>query len=364
MHIKNSYKPLLFFFVCNFYSFLLIGQIHLSGNSNHSFFTNSKGVKSIKGIAWQFKTEGNGAFIPLIADEVIYSGDDKGNLYAVDCETGKEIWHFSTNDKLYDGPSLKDNLAFIGTASGTIYAIDIISGKEKWKLKTNGSVCCPPALCDSLGYAMSHDKKMYIFRIINGTIKDTVKEEHIVCCTPTIVNQIVYYPDWGGQLHSRKINTLVENWNYSTQKATKWFTSPSILKDSVAYFVNNDSSVYCIDIKTGNVNWQYKPEGKVSRSPAIDGNLISFNTTDSHLYVLSSNGELLWDFKSNGVNWSHTVLDRDMVYFGTGEGYLYGFEKYSGKMQWSFKSNSSVNTPVLNNKAIYFTNGQYLTKIK
>ena len=38
------------------------------------------------------------------AGGVVFSGDDDGNLVAVDAKTGKDLWHFATGHSLFASP--------------------------------------------------------------------------------------------------------------------------------------------------------------------------------------------------------------------------------------------------------------------
>ncbi len=44
----------------------------------------------------------------LVHDGVIYSGDDVGNLYAIACDSGEDIWIFNAEGRFFNGPSIKD----------------------------------------------------------------------------------------------------------------------------------------------------------------------------------------------------------------------------------------------------------------
>ena len=54
----------------------------------------------------------------------------------------------------------------------------------------------------------------------------------------------------------------------------------------------------------------------------------------------------------------------NILYYGCGNGKLYAFDIHTGALIWSFSSDNPVNTPVLNDEAIFFTSGQYLYKIE
>ena len=96
---------------------------------------------------WVFTTGGSVSATPAVADGVVYFPDWAGNLYAVDSNTGKQIW--STQISSYDGVSgavsrvtptvvgneliFGDNLGSEGPHQGAnLIAVDRLTGKLLW----------------------------------------------------------------------------------------------------------------------------------------------------------------------------------------------------------------------------------------
>ena len=98
-------KSLFVLFVSLFFTLNSVAQESIVGNYNQNFYYDLKPLKNINGVKWKHKTEGSGSFMLLVHDGVIYSGDAVGNLYAIDTDSGKEIWTFKADGRFYNGPS-------------------------------------------------------------------------------------------------------------------------------------------------------------------------------------------------------------------------------------------------------------------
>jgi outer membrane protein assembly factor BamB len=342
----------------------LFPQEIIVGNYNHNFYYDAEPLKKIDSVKWQYKTLGNGSFMPLVYKGVVYSGDAKGNLYAIDCNTGKEIWIFKAEGRLFNGPSIKEKTLFFGTFAGILYALDLNTGKEKWRIQTGGSVCFPPTFHKEKGFIQSHDTNLYIFDLHNGTVIDTVKGDNWMCGIPSITDNHLYYSDWGGNLNSLDLESVEKEWTFHTGPYSRRYTCPSYL-DSIAYFVTFDSILSVVNLNTGKALWRFKADDKIMRSPAIAKNLIAFTTFNSHFYVIDRIKQaVLWEYKSEGRNNSHPIIVGDVVYFGSGSGTLFAFDIHTGNKLWEYTLEAAVNTPFFSNNAIYFASGPYIYKIE
>jgi outer membrane protein assembly factor BamB len=244
-----------------------------------------------------------------------------------------------------------------------MYSLDIKTGKENWKVKTGGSVCFPPVFKDGLGYAQSHDRNLYIFDLLDGAIRDTIIGDYWMCGIPSIAHNHIYYPDWGGNLSSYDLEAHENEWTFHTGSYSQRYTCPSI-SDSIAYFVASDSILHAIDLANGNEIMSFKAGDKITRSPAIAGNLLALTTHHSHFYVIDKNsGKILWDYGSTGATNSHPIIITDVVYFGSGNGTLSAFEIQSGEKLWEIKLEAAINTPFFYENALYFSSGKFVYRV-
>ena len=65
---------------------------------------------------WAFKTEGP-VCSPAFSDGVVYVGSDDKNLYAVDANTGREIWAFKTGGRVWSSAGSRTAAASEGCSA-------------------------------------------------------------------------------------------------------------------------------------------------------------------------------------------------------------------------------------------------------
>ena len=100
---------------------------------------------------WIFEAVGDITSHPLVHEGVVYFGDWKDHYYAVDAETGAEVWRRA----------------------------GIATGKDLWSVSTEGSVCFPPLVHEGLVCSTSHDKKMHMPSIADKGLAYTLSHSEI-----------------------------------------------------------------------------------------------------------------------------------------------------------------------------------------
>lgn len=100
---------------------------------------------------------------------------DALRLYAIDSETGQEIWNFRTGGYAWSSPTVADGVAYIGSMSQYyLYAVDVHTGEAKWHLKVEDAsssdpyivgVVSSPVVADGVTYYGSLDGNLYAVRV-------------------------------------------------------------------------------------------------------------------------------------------------------------------------------------------------------
>lgn len=83
---------------------------------------------------------------PVVADDVVYAGAADGTLYALDLETGDELWTYSVGDDLYYTPTVTENRIYVADTD-TIHAVTT-DGDEAWTADADGRVHSACAVSD------------------------------------------------------------------------------------------------------------------------------------------------------------------------------------------------------------------------
>ena len=149
-------------------------------------------------------------------------------------------------------------------------------------------------------------------------------------------------------------------WKFSANSGI--YSSP--VTDAVnVYFGSNDSILYALNKKQGNLRWKYKTKGQIKSKPLLFKNSIIINSSDGYIYSIDkTEGEPIWTFKTKGEKtydfWdyyiSSPVLYQDTIYVGSGDGNVYSINAESGKLIWKFKTGDIVHaTPVIKEQKVF-----------
>ncbi|HUF54864.1 MAG TPA: PQQ-binding-like beta-propeller repeat protein, partial [Dehalococcoidia bacterium] len=100
---------------------------------------NSENVDDL-GVGWTFEIPlanapfGAAASIPLIANDTVYFMDLESNFYAIDLETGEEVWSTEYNNTIVgpNGPAIGYGKVFGLSSPRSMVALDADTGEEIW----------------------------------------------------------------------------------------------------------------------------------------------------------------------------------------------------------------------------------------
>ena len=125
---------------------------------------------------------------PTVDDGVVYVGSMDGYLYAVDSQTGRELWKFEAGHPVISTPAVADGTVYFGSgcvgefclrrpdSDYNFYALDSQTGQEIWRFKTGGGVASSPLVADDLVYFGSEDQHVYALDRQTGQEISIVKE--------------------------------------------------------------------------------------------------------------------------------------------------------------------------------------------
>ncbi|MEA4852006.1 MAG: PQQ-binding-like beta-propeller repeat protein [Paludibacter sp.] len=149
-------------------------------------------------------------------------------------------------------------------------------------------------------------------------------------------------------------------WEFPTKAGV--YSSPASDENCI-YIGSNDSCLYALSKKEGQLKWKFRTNGQLRSTPLIYNESVIFNSTDGNVFSLrKSDAHLQWTFKTNGEKsydlWdyyiSSPVCSENKIVIGSGDGNVYAIEPDSGKLIWKFKTNGIVHaTPLVNNNKVY-----------
>ena len=289
---------------------------------------------------------------PVIADGIVYVTTVGGEIYALDLETGKEIWTFDTNCSISSTPTVDKNIIIFGTeAPGKIYALDAYTGLLRWlfELPESVGVRSSPAITEGRVLIGSSDGYLRCFSQFEGYLLWATYIGGDVS-SPAVANDTVYVTALT-YVSALNVSTGALKWRY----ATNWplFSSPAIADNLVFVGAENDDKVFALKQENGSLVWSFRTGGWLT-SPAVDSQkkLVIVGCRDARTYCLDEfTGYLKWQFISAPNHKSAPTISEDgLVYFGTTDGYLYCLKEDNGQEVWRY----NVGSPIVSSPLIIY----------
>lgn len=193
-------------------------------SANTVFFGDTDGILYAVDLAkgkeqWRFFTLGNGlknedfgfdrrAIIssPVISKEKIIVGCRDGLFYAVNKNTGKEIWRVDHHVSwVISSIAVKDSFAVTGTSDGHfVQAVNVNTGREIWKQQTISTVWSSPVICNDKVYIGSQEGMLYCLDLFTGKKLNSFQAKGKIFSSPVISDSLLYFGTDMGLMYALK----------------------------------------------------------------------------------------------------------------------------------------------------------------
>lgn len=107
---------------------------------------------------------------PILAEGRVFLGTLRGTFYALDAETGKDVWKFRAGGPILHAGAVADGRVFFGCADGKVYALDASNGGLLWSLPTGAAVWNAPAVWEGVVFIGSRDGSLYAIEAKAGKV--------------------------------------------------------------------------------------------------------------------------------------------------------------------------------------------------
>lgn len=222
---------------------------------------------------------------PLVANGLVYVGDWRGRVYALDERTGRVRWTFEGDGRIKGALALSGSRLYAGSYKGHLYALDARTGKQLWRASSQdrfggrGQFYSTPAAAYGRIYVGSTDGKVYSFGATSGELRWSQGTGDYVYSSPAVWRKKVYAGSYSGRF-------------------------------------------YAFDAATGDVVWEFEANGEISGSPTILDGVVYFATLEERTYALDArNGRLLWSYDDG--KYTPVVADGERLYL-VGHARVYG----------------------------------------
>ena len=280
-------------------------------------------------------------------------------LYAVDIQTGQEIWSTGGFGQLENSGAVAGDLLVLGGYDQRVRGLDRHTGEVLWSFDTVSSVQASPLIVGEDVY-IATDRALYSLDLLSGGLQweAPTGNESAYMGAPAYEDGIIYTT--GGKfLIAFDSSNGQERWRI---EHTDMFTAPATA-NGLIYVGNFDGYFYAFDQQTGAETWKVESGGIFWAGPAVDGDTV-YAGNDDKVYALDAQtGEERWRFQMAGQGVSDLSVSDGVVYvsdssheFRRGPRHLYALDASSGEELWTFETVATfLPAPALGEDVIYVT---------
>jgi outer membrane protein assembly factor BamB len=298
----------------------------------------------------------------VVADGVLYFGDDQGNLIAVSVKDQSELWTHAHNSRIGVTPSVDRDFVYFGSQGG-ITALRRDSGAVVWQHQfAQGAGESTPLPVGDHVFASGYDGNAYCLNRATGAVvwkhdfaADAPADQKRFEGAKARFQNIAARPNGSacdGKLfiqcvfdQSRVIaldcTTGERRWTF---QAAGWISpAPTIANDRV-YVASQDKHLYCLDRANGAVVWKFQTPSWLASQVAVHDGRVYLPHHGARLYQLAADsGKLIQTFEPPdevdraGLVYSFPIIANQTVYFASGAGLVFAFDIDSGKLRWKLR---------------------------
>lgn len=256
-------------------------------------------------------TEGTGnAVTPLVAagDKILMGLQQR--LVALESDTLQLSWEIATEHGVWAEPTVLDGVAYFTSLDHNMYAVDVDTGNELWRVDLIGASTSTPAYYEAQDVFFVGTFDNTILKISrNGDIVDEYTTEEWVWGSPRLVDGMLYVADLAGFVYKLDPETLTEQGGWKARVATEAIRTPPLVYDDLVVVGSRDQHVYWVNRDNGAVNFERQLDGEVLADilyfPANDVNnleesLIVVSTQsnrESLVALTATQGERVWTYR-------------------------------------------------------------------
>ena len=265
-------------------------------------------------------------------------------LYAIDLNTGRDLWKTDTKLRLTGGPVVGSGVIVAGSVNGDVVAFAPDTGKERWRVKLTSEILSTPAIATDVVIVRTGDGKVTALDLADGKHRWSFERP-----LPTLSlrgdsspvlgsNGLVYMGYADGTLVALRATDGGKVWDQVVAQA-EGRSDLDRLADIDGEIVASPDGVFAASFK-GKIGG-YNPD---NGSPLWNHSLISYGgiaRSGDALYVSDAvgtvwsldrgSGNAVWKQDALGYRWLSTpAVQKGYVVVGDFEGYLHWMKPETG----------------------------------
>ena len=336
---------------------------------------------------------------PTVVDGVLYCGGMDSFVFALDAESGEEIWRFEASGRIAAAMTIAEGKVFVGEISGDgeYYALDKDTGEVIWQSDQFNNVWVGASYTPKGLFFGNMEGMMYGVNPTDGSIiwsydtaKDTPKENWQemnkrghgwppgIYPVPVADEDNVYIGSWSGYYFAFDQETGKMRWRTQTNNGNLEGGLPDsaavVIWKGYVYVQKLGRTLAALNTKDGAIDWEYevpRPFLQNGTIAAHDDTIyasyahrvtnIPYNATIIALTDVESGSKELWRYKGGGGLTAPVLTDGKLITGSSCDPFVVCLDPEDGSVIWRFFTGGEMreNVPAIYGNKVYVhsTNG-------
>ena len=114
---------------------------------------------------------------PAIDNGLVFAASHKGEMVAVNLDTGRNVWVKKLKVPISAGPAAGFGIVVAGTSKGAVIALDGATGRQLWRVQINSELLSSPAISENVVLIRSVDGRLHGLDTHNGKSLWSVEQQ-------------------------------------------------------------------------------------------------------------------------------------------------------------------------------------------
>jgi len=305
---------------------------------------------------------------PALLNDKIFTADTRGNITALNSDTGKNVWDKDSELSITGGPGADENLVMVGTSEGEVLSLATDTGEEIWRSKVSSEILSSPKEADGVVVIRTIDGKIFALDANTGDrlwIYDRTVPALTLrgTSTPVIANGIIIAGFDGGRVTALELKTgkliwetkvAVSRGRSELERMVDIDAQPLIVGDAI-YITTFQANVSALSLENGQILWQRD----ISSHAELGADARSLYVTDDigNVWALDRfSGASIW--KQEKLTHRHLTgpaILGERVIVGDFEGYVHWLDKTTGEISARKQIDDSpiLTQPIVSNDILF-----------
>lgn len=256
---------------------------------------------------------------------------------SLDPATGKEKWteNFNKNKGGWvASPLVLNDTIYAPNADGFLYAIDMNGKEAAAPIELGGALWSAPSTDGSLLYVTSLDHHFHVIDPAEGVSSGPIDLGGAAPSSAVVGSDGVYVGSFASTVEFIKSNGAHE----AIATTESWIWGSPVLDGETLYYADLDGKVYSFDLASGRQNWDtVQPDGPVVASLLVVGDQIYVATEAGTLVALDRDGKTVWEKTVGGKIYTTPAISGDLILVAPYQAeFVLAAYDAEGKQAWTF----------------------------